>query len=113
MQGIVLTNIGLGNKICSFDVNEEVSRHEPWTSSNAENKKMLDTFIAGGEYTYNDSRGQQTIKFSGLKKDKTFIESLGEYEYDANSSEVAEDEEYDIGIEKNKKKRVIIYTLQN
>ena len=75
---------------------------------------MLDIFIQGGTYTYTDSRGLQEIKFKGLSKyrNKKFIESLGEYEFNANNNE-ASDTDYNSGLIKNKKKRVIIYTLQN
>lgn len=64
---------------------------------------MLNVFISGGDYKYNDSRGEQVIKFEGLVKykDKTFVESLGEYTDD------------NLDDDKNSKKRVIIYTLQN
>jgi len=113
----ILINIigGKDTKICSFDVNEETRRHEPWTGNDAENKKMLDLFIKGGEYIYTDSRGQQTIDFGdGLYKyrNNTFIENLGEYTYDANNNET-EDEDLNSGLINNRKKRVIIYTLQN
>lgn len=106
---------GKSTRVCSFDVNEETKRHEPWTGSEKENKRMLDIFIQGGTYTYTDSRGKQTINFgNGLSKyrNKKFIESLGEYEFNANNNE-ASDTDYNSGLIKNKKKRVIIYTLQN
>lgn len=112
-----LINI-IGNKdtkICSFDVNEETRRHEPWTGNDEENKKMLDTFIKGGKYIYRDSRGEQIIDFSGglyQYKNKLFTENLGEYTYNTNGSETS-DENDNSGLVKNKKKRVIIYTLQN
>ena len=102
-------------KVCSFDVNEEIRRHEPWTGNDKENKKMLDIFIEGGKYVYTDSRGIQTIDFGqGLYryKNRKFVENLGEYEYNANNSETT-DEDYNSGLVKNNKKRVIIYTLQN
>lgn len=76
---------------------------------------MLDKFIQGGNYVYRDSRETQTIRFGeGLYryKNKKFIENLGEYEYNADNSETS-DEDYNSGLVKNKKKRVIIYTLQN
>lgn len=106
---------GKSARVCSFDVNEETKRHEPWTGSEKENKRMLDIFIQGGTYSYKDSRGVQTIDFgNGLSKykNKKFIESLGEYEFNANNNE-ASDTDYNSGLIKNKKKRVIIYTLQD
>ncbi len=96
-------------------MNEEARRHEPWTGNHAENKKMLNIFIQGGDYSYTDSSGEKTIEFGeGLYKykNKKFIENLGEYEYNANNSETS-DEDYNSGLVKNKKKRVIIYTLKN
>ena len=105
---------GKSTKVCSFDVNEEIRRHEPWTGNNVENKKMLDAFIQGGIYTYPDGTSRSIDFGQGLYKykNKKFIENLGEYEYNANNSETS-NENYNSGLVKNKKKRVIIYTLQN
>lgn len=74
---------------------------------------MLDQFIQGGNYVYTDSRGAQTISFGqGLYqyRNRKFIENLGEYEYDADNSENPNNQS---SLGKNKKKRIIIYTLQN
>lgn len=113
----MLINIigGKSTKVCSFDVNEESRRHEPWTGDTVKNKNMLDIFVKGGKYIYTDSRGQQVIDFgAGLYqyKNDTFIENIGEYTYNANNNE-ASDTDYNSGLVKNRKKRVIIYTLQN
>ena len=101
-------------KVCSFDVNEETKRHEPWTGNDKENKRMLDIFIQGGKYTYTNSSGNKEINFGeGLSryKDKEFIESLGEYQFNASESEEVRDN-YNSALVKNKKKRVIVYTLK-
>lgn len=106
--------IGENSKsICSFDVNEETTRQEPWTGNPQETKKMLDTFINGGKITYNYSNNSYEVDFGrGFlqehKNDK-FIESLGEYTYNEKDT----DEGNSDNLTKNKKKRVIIYTLQN
>ena len=74
------------DRICSFDVDEETKRHEPWTGDAQKNKKMIDCFIDGETYKYEDSRGKHEIDFLGgygLKQysNKQFIENLGEYVY--------------------------------
>lgn len=100
--------------ICSFDVDEETKRHEPWTGDPDKTKKMLDCFIAGGKYIYTDSKRQKTIDFKdGLYHyaDKKFKENLGEYIYNVENGETKTDESLYTGLLKNKKKRVIIYTL--
>ena len=105
-----------GNKsksICSFDIDEETKRHEPWTGDPDKTKEMLDCFIEGKEYKYTDSRGEQTIQFKGLyqyaNEKFKFKENLGEYIYNVENGET--DESLYTGLLKNKKKRVIIYTL--
>lgn len=109
----LLTDIigGKNTNICSFDVNEETRRHEPWTGNDAETKKMLDIFISGGTYSYTDSDGDHQIDFrNGLAKyrDDKFIENLGEYSYHVDNDEAPDDI-----LKKDEKKRVIIYTLQD
>lgn len=104
----ILINIigGKSTKVCSFDISEETKRREPWTGNDTENKKMLDTFIQGGNYVYTDSRGVQTIRFGqGLYqyRNRKFTESLGEGDDDSVNS----------GLVNSQKKRVIIYTLKN
>lgn len=109
-------------KICSFDVDEETKRYEPWTGNSEKTKQMIDCFITGKDYKYTDSRGIHTVEFlktatgKGLKQysDRKFIENLGEYTYNAANAEREDGEEEDLnsGLVKNKKKRVIIYTLQ-
>ena len=91
-------------KICSFDVNEETSRHEPWTASAEQYKQNIDKFLSGGTVTYPNGTKLNYEGFMKKYKNKTFKEDLGEYTYNATN-----DENNNI---KTKKKRVIIYTLQ-
>ena len=104
------TNKYYGNKstkVCSFDVDEEIKRREPWTGSVEHYKKNLDAFLSGGKFKSPSGNGMNYDYSSNgfIKKygNKKFIENLGEYEYDID----------DTGLTKSKKKRVIIYTLQN
>lgn len=102
--------------ICSFDVDEEYARYEPWIGSNITMKENLDHFLEGGKYTYQTSNG--TIEYDYGKgfiekyKDYKFRESLGEYTYGEVSKGNDEAIEGTTQV-KPKKKRVIIYTLQN
>jgi len=90
--------------VCSFDVDEETKRHEPWTGSMEEYKKNLDAFLSGGEYSYTSStEGATSYKYENFintYKNTRFRETLGEYVYNDTSS----------GNTVEKKKRVIIYT---
>lgn len=101
-------NITGGNdrKICSFDVNEETSRHEPWTASADLYKQNIDMFLFGGENTFSNGVTYNYSKkygrgFADKYKDTKFIEDLGEYTYNATNDSTI----------KAKKKRVIIYTI--
>lgn len=77
---------------------------------------MLDKCINGGKYSYTDSRGLQEIDFGiGLLKkysNKKFVENLGEYTYNVDNS-ASGGSDYNSKLLNNRKKRVIIYTLQN
>lgn len=109
-------------RVCSFDVDEETRRHEPWTSSNATIKTNIDHFLKGGKYTYKVSSsfypngeivydyGQGFIKKYQQYK---FRESIGEYSYNDITSQINGEETSGITNVKQKKKRVIIYTLMN
>lgn len=92
--------------ICSLDVNEEISRREPWTGNSIETKKWIDILVGGGTglsfgdgaiATYNG------VGIATLLKDKSMKETILEYTYGQNSE----------NNEKNKKKRVIVYTIIN
>lgn len=90
-------------QICAFDVDDETKRHEPWTGSHAEYKKNIDSFLAGTKYMYPNGSGE-SYDYEGFMqkyKNNKFIENLGEYLYNETNDKDA------------KKKRVIVYTLQN
>lgn len=116
------TNISDECWICYFDQNEEQSRHEPWTGSPEENKKFLDAFLNGNTYKYpsddeiyafdNSSVGLGVGGFIGKFGEKRFKESIGEYKYDVDTNEVGSAYSGSTLL-KDKKKRVIIYTLIN
>lgn len=104
-------------KICSFDVDEETRRREPWTGNTNYYKQNLDMFLSGGtfiapsgngmNYDYSNARvnGWGNSSFIDEYKDSQFRESLGEYTYNEISSTTSTTNV------KEKKKRVIIYTL--
>ena len=104
-------------KICSFDVDEETRRREPWTGNTNYYKQNLDMFLSGGtfiapsgngmNYDYSNARvnGWGNNSFIDEYKDSQFRESLGEYTYNEVSSTTSTTNV------KEKKKRVIIYTL--
>lgn len=99
--------------ICSFDVDDETKRHEPWTGNTQYYKDNLDTFLQGGRFYYPDGTGRyyEYKGFMNEYKSKKFIENLGEYTYNEKTSESGASDSTDLI--KDKKKRVIIYTLQN
>lgn len=101
------------NPVCTFDVDEETIRHEPWTGSLSDYKENLDAFLNGGTFYYKsggiDSEGRRGYTYSGfIKKYATskFKETLGEYKYNLTEDENSS------ALLKNRKKRVIIYQLQ-
>ena len=106
-------------KVCSFDVDEETRRREPWTGNTNYYKQNLDMFLSGGTFeapsgngmNYDYSSGQVNgwgnSSFIEEFKDKQFRESLGEYTYNDVSSATGT-ETTNV---KERKKRVIIYTL--
>ena len=114
---VIKTNItgDKDKKVCSFDVDEETKRHEPWTGSNEHYKANLDAFLSGGIFTspsgngvdYDYSDYFSSGSFINQYKDTKFIESLGEYTYNASSDAHDADS---LGLVQNRKKRVIIYT---
>lgn len=110
-------------KVCSFDVDEETGRREPWTGSNKYYKQNMDMFLSGKVFTAPSGNGMDynysDINVNGWKgkhgfieeyKDNKFRESLGEYTYNGTSEE---NNSITSGLTnvKPKKKRVIIYTL--
>lgn len=110
-------------KVCSFDVDEETSRREPWTGNNEYYKKNIDMFLSGGtfkapsgngmDYNYSDINVNGWRRSNGFieeYKDKKFRESLGIYTYN-NISEGEGQQNSGLADVKPKKKRVIVYTL--
>ncbi len=107
-QGTKTQNIN----ICSFDVEEETKRHEPWTGTTEDYKDNLDTFLKGGEFHYPSDKniymdyGEGFVnKFSTNVK---FIETIGEYSTNTKGGLASE---LNQGIRDNKNKRVIVYKL--
>lgn len=121
-DGVLDVHVGVKSndlKICSFDLDEETNRHEPWTgNANTDSKKNLDAFINGEEFAFpsNDGRVYKYKGFINEHGDKKFREQMGEYNYDLNVGEGEQDTNthgaYDDTI-KNKKKRVIVYQVIN
>ena len=97
-------------RICSFDVDEETRRHEPWTGNTDYYKQNLDMFLSGGQFYYPSGTGENydygniigSGGFIAKYDDRQFRESLGEYTFNNVNGNVKEQE-----------KRVIIYTLLN
>lgn len=97
-------------KICSFDVDDEDRRHEPWVLNEETYKSNLDAFLSGGRFVFPNGSGDfydystyfPKGSFIEQYKDTKFIENLGEYVY--NEATVG-------SLIKEKKKRVIIYTV--
>lgn len=122
-------------RVCSFDVDEETSRHEPWTGGTDYYKQNLDMFLSGGtfyapsnnhdyDYDYGKKNGSGTNGVNGWGngsfidqfQDKQFRESIGQYTYSNITEDAADDPTYDSSGLTNtapKTKRVIVYTLLN
>ena len=108
----------LENKIpiCSFDVDEETKRHEPWTGSPIDYKNNLDCFLEGKTFNYPNGSGSINYSETGVKgfinaySNRTFIETIGEYSTNLKTGIAAE---LNQGIRDNKNKRVIVYRLSN
>jgi hypothetical protein len=126
-DGNLENHTGVSSKdkqICAFDLEEETQRHEPWTgSSEIDIKNNLDAFLNGSTFAFPSGDGREYdyehnsacaggfIKKYGNSK---FIEKIGEYNYDVNStSQDTESNTYGAYADtiKNKKKRAIVYQL--
>ena len=109
--GKYYNNNSNNNPVCSFDVDEETIRHEPWVGTSADYKENLDAFLFGGTFAYKDNSGKKYTYTGFISKysDKKFKETLGEYTYNIS----ANNENNTNTLLKNRKKRVIIYQLQN
>ncbi len=103
--------------ICSFDVDEETARHEPWTGSTIDYKNNIDAFLEGKEFHYpSNDEEYYDYKYDGksfIERYATtqFIETIGEYSLKYTDSESSEpiSSQLDKGIRNNKNKRVIVY----
>lgn len=45
------------NPVCTFDVDEETIRHEPWTGSPTDYKANIDAFLYGNKFYFPDGSG--------------------------------------------------------
>ncbi|MBO5413929.1 MAG: hypothetical protein J6A29_06635 [Clostridia bacterium] len=121
LQKYNVNNISTTKAIFSFDLDEEIKRHEPWTGSIDKAKSNLDAFLNGSVYispvdnkeykNYSEDlylKGSYRSESGFIAKYKTakFVETTGEYVYnsDADESDIANST-------KEKTKRIIIYTL--
>lgn len=127
------TDNNKSKEVCSFDVDEETRRHEPWTGGTDYYKKNLDMFLSGGtfyapsnnslfNYNYGRKSGSSEDAVNGWGsgsfveqyKDWQFRESIGQYEYSNITEDAAQDPNLGgSGITNTapKIKRVIVYTL--
>lgn len=103
-------------RICSFDVNEELVRREPWVGDPMETRKNLQAFIEGGVYEWPNGSGEK-YDYRTVVKGKSFMEyfsnkkcreTIGEYKT-SNKDTFAS--ELNQGIRDNKNKRVIVYQV--
>ena len=100
--------------ICAFDLDDETIRTEPWTSKPEDRKHNLDAFLKGENVGYSTSEGLKTYRYNqsggfiNKYKDRKFKETIGEYIYNIDSDT---NDNLDNSLNKNKKKRVIIYQL--
>ena len=107
------------NPVCTFDVDEETIRHEPWTGSLGDYKQNLDAFLNGGTFKYKsggtDEKGRDGYNYSGFIKtysNRKFKETLGEYKYNITDDKNNSTNKTISSLLKNRKKRVIIYQVQ-
>ncbi len=104
-------------RVCSFDVDEETRRHEPWTGNTDYYKQNLDMFLSGGTFYYPSGSGE-SYNYSDIignggfiekYKNSQFRESLGEYTFNSVDSGATTGTTNVEGREK----RVIVYTLMD
>ena len=112
----------LNTEIFSFDLHEEDLRHEPWTGTYNSARENLDCFFNGEkyknpnnglEYDYQYANGKSFIE---QYKNKQFLETIGEYAYSSTQTNANNDTQDGSSISslvKQKKKRIIIFTLIN
>lgn len=94
-----------GTQVCSFDVNEELIRREPWVGSPIDTRTNLEAFLNGGTYgSYHYS------SFIEQHAGDYFRETIGEYRTNIKGTFASE---LNQGIRDNKNKRVIVYQLMD
>ena len=113
----------LNTEIFSFDLEEETLRHEPWTGNYSKVRKNLDCFFNGEKYKnpntgleYKDYQYANGKSFMEQYKNKQFLETIGEYKYSSTQSNANNDTQDGSSISslvKQKKKRIIVFTLSN
>ena len=113
----------LNTEIFSFDLEEETLRHEPWTGNYSKVRKNLDCFFNGEKYKnpnngleYKDYQYANGKSFMEQYKNKQFLETIGEYKYSSTQSNANNDTQDGSSISslvKQKKKRIIVFTLIN
>ncbi len=113
----------LNKEIFSFDLEEETLRHEPWTGSYEKERENLDKFFSGEIYKNpNNQKDYINYKYANGKsfieeyKNSQFLETIGEYAYNStqsNTNNSTEDGSSISSLVKQKKKRIIIFTLIN
>jgi len=82
-----------------LDVDDEISRHEPWTGNQEKFKQNLDALLSGGKFTYPNGQGSYDYKnycfinrFSGAK----FKEVLAKTEISQGSNDIEPEEKITI-----------------
>ena len=117
--GMESQNKQTNNWVCSFDVDEETARHEPWTGNTIDYRKNLEAFLQGGEFVFPSGSGDvydynQYISggFIGKYEGAQFKETIGEYSVDTRDDTLTSSQ-LNQGVRNNKNKRVIIYQLIN
>ncbi len=113
----------LNTEIFSFDLEEETLRHEPWTGNYSKVRENLDCFFNGKKYKnpnngleYKDYLYANGKSFMEQYKNKQFLETIGEYKYSSTQSNANNDTQDGSSISslvKQKKKRIIVFTLIN
>lgn len=107
-------------EICSFDVNEELVRREPWVGDPIETRKNLEAFIEGKEYIWPNGEllpdgSAKKYNYAKIINGKSFMEyfenkkcreTIGEYRTNNKDTFASE---LNQGIRDNKNKRVIVY----
>lgn len=124
--------------IFSFDLDEETSRHEPWTQPGQSPKEFIDKLLKGEAYIVKQTSGEYNISFRGpdvlnggfinwynnrIPKPE-FVETIVEYKKNTTQSTVNSKEEdgygqtgsrvADLTTDKNNRtdyKRIVIFTL--